>query len=198
MEPPWRVYRFHVQRGYHIYIYRYVSFSLLVYIYIFLLSALTPPLHVPCIRFAIICLTANIQPNFANGIHLVAKTKTTGKTEKKTEKTKKKLKKTEKPIFFHRIYLSAKYVFFSFFSFFGFFRPKELKKLKKLKTLYFSLEYIYLPNMFFFSVFSGFSVFFFVVFSLFCCGTHLLDCEPSAKLYQWDRSGIQNQNNPKK
>ena len=56
--------------------------------YIYLFSALTPPLHVPCIRFAIICLTANIQPNFANGIHLVAKTKTTGKTKKKRKKPK--------------------------------------------------------------------------------------------------------------
>ena len=110
-----------------------MSFSLLVYIYIFLLSALTPPLHVPCIRFAIICLTANIQPNFANGIHLVAKTKTTGKTEK-TENT-------EKTIFFHRIYLPSKYGFFQFFRFFHFFHffssenKKKLKKTKKLSVL---------------------------------------------------------------
>ena len=69
--------------------------------------------------------------------------------------------KTEKTIFFHNIYLPAKYGFFSFFSFFPVFSfffhflvPKTQKKLKKPKKLYFSTEYIYLPN----TVFSVFSV----------------------------------------
>ena len=153
-----------------------MSFSLLVYIYIyayiFLLSALTPPLHVPCIRFAIICLTANIQPNFANGIHLLAKTKTTGKTEK-----------TEKTIFFRRIYLPAKYgfsVFFNFlsvvslFSFFGVAKTKKKWKNKKKlkKTIFF--HRIYLPAKYvFFSFFSFFGFFGF--------GNHLLDYKPSTK-----------------
>ena len=79
------------------------------------------------------------------------KRKTKKKTEKKlkTAKKLKKLKKnekTEKTIFFHRIYLPAKYGFL-------FLMAKTKTTEKKLKNLYFSIEYIYLPN-------TGFPVYF--------------------------------------
>ena len=150
-----------------------MSFSLLVYIYIFLLSALAPPLHVPCIRFAIICLTANIQPNFVNGIHLVAKTKTTGKTEKQQKKLKKP-KKTRKKL--KKLHFSIEYFclpnmfFFQVFSvfFFGFFSCFNC--FSKNHRIYLSAKYVF---------FSCFHVF--RSFQFFGFGTHVLDCEPSTK-----------------